>query len=66
MEELANEHPNPFPPVYKKPSEALHRIDEEGLSLRDFDAAFAVDRLRRRKEKRPGNEEERTEEMRKI
>jgi hypothetical protein len=49
IEQLASAHPNPFPPKYKKPVDALQKIEEDGISLSEFDAAF-MDKNRNRRQ----------------
>ncbi|CAK5013281.1 unnamed protein product [Meloidogyne enterolobii] len=63
MTELAK-HPFPFPPVYRRPVDALERIESKGLNLNEFDAAFKETKpWRSKKEKNKEKEERRRQDL---
>uniref|UniRef100_A0A914NAD8 rRNA adenine N(6)-methyltransferase n=1 Tax=Meloidogyne incognita TaxID=6306 RepID=A0A914NAD8_MELIC len=57
MAELAK-HPFPFPPVYRRPVDALERIENKGLNLNEFDAAFKETKFWRSKKEQQNKEKE--------
>ncbi|CAK5074405.1 unnamed protein product [Meloidogyne enterolobii] len=57
MAELAK-HPFPFPPVYRRPVDALEKIESKGLNLNEFDAAFKETKPWRSKKEQKNKEKE--------
>ncbi|CAK5053290.1 unnamed protein product [Meloidogyne enterolobii] len=62
MTELAK-HPFPFPPVYRRPVDALERIENKGLNLNEFDAAFKEIKPWRSKKENKEKEERRRQDL---